>query len=420
MSADGELSIKHNMLWNTVGSLTNLGCQWLITVFVVRFAVDFDTAGVYSLAMSIFNMFSQLAQYRMYTVQISDVKHENTVGEYFTFRLITVGISLLVLSLYAVLTCRINSVPAIILYAVYKSAGLLIDVMHASDQVAHRMDFIGKSLILQGISALTSFVIVFGWFKSLEGALTCMAITTVFIGAFYDFPRSNGLDFIQLGISPSITAGFIRDFLPIVLGGIAASAAPSIPRQYLSSVMGDSALGIYASVAAPVAIVQMGATYVYNPLLSYLVEYYIGQRKESFYGLIKKIIFGIVIIGVVSSITLEFVGKFLLSLIYGSGIAEHAYLLLPMLFCAFLNGVTWFINDLLVSLKNYKGVFVGSLGSLIATLLVMIPAQILFGLNGVTYTNIISIGVCLVYQSFVLRNQSLSWFIASNEGAGDE
>ncbi len=420
MSRDRELSIKRNMLWNTVGSLTNLGCQWLITVFVVRLAIDYETAGVYSLAMSIFNMFSQLAQYRMYTVQISDVKHDNTVGEYFTFRLITVGISLLVLSLYALLTCRFDTLPAIILYAFYKSAGLLIDVMHASDQVAHRMDYIGKSLIMQGSFALVSFLFVFGLFNNLEGALACMTITSVLVGVFFDLPRSNSVDLIQLGISRNKAVGFIKDCLPIVLGGIAASAAPSIPRQYLSSTMGDSALGIYASVAAPVAIVQMGATYVYNPLLSYLVEHYLDNRKESFYELIKSIIIGIVVIGVFSSVVLAFVGKTLLNLIYGNGIAKHAYLLLPMLLCAFLTGIAWFINDLLVSLKNYKGVLLGSLTSVIIAILVMAPAQILFGLNGVTYTNIISIGICLAYQSYVLLRQSMSWFNASIEGDDDE
>ncbi len=89
------------MIWNSVGSLTNLGCQWVITVLVARLASSYEAAGVYSLAMSIFNMFSQLAQYRMYTVQIADVRKENSVGEYFTFRLITVTASLLALSLYS-------------------------------------------------------------------------------------------------------------------------------------------------------------------------------------------------------------------------------------------------------------------------------------------------------------------------------
>ncbi len=407
---DGALSIKQNMLWNSVGSLTNLGCQWVITVLAVRLASDYEVAGVYSLAMSVFNMFAQVAQYRMYTVQISDVRKDNSVGEYFTFRLITVGASLVVLTLYALATCRIGALLAIVLYAIYKSAGLVIDVMHASDQVGHRMDYIGKSLVMQGVCSLVSFVVVFGAFGSLEGALVLMAVSTAAIGMFYDYPRSSKIDPIKLGISFEKTKSLLLGCLPIVLAGAAAAAAPSIPRQYLSWEMGDSALGIYASVAAPVAIIQMGATYIYNPLLSYLVERYLDKNRQSFNGLIRKVVLGILAVGIACSVALLFVGKMLLVLLYGESIAEYVYLLQPMILCAFLTGLAWFINDLLVALKNYKGVFIGSASSLVSAMAVMVSCVAVFGLNGVTVANIISNVVCLAYQSVVLARQARRWF----------
>ncbi|MCG4850067.1 hypothetical protein L0P44_15520, partial [Streptococcus gordonii] len=72
------------------------------------------------------------------------------------------------------------------LYALYKTAGLVIDGMHANDQVGHRMDYIGKSLIMQGIGSLLSFILVFGFFNSLEGALLLMTVVTIGIGGIYD------------------------------------------------------------------------------------------------------------------------------------------------------------------------------------------------------------------------------------------
>lgn len=408
-ATEKTLSIKHNMFWNTVGSLTNLGCQWLITILVVRLSDGYSAAGIYSLAMSIFNMFSQLAQYRMYTVQIADVEKKNSAGEYLTFRFITTFMAFVMLTAYSIVTCRIDTVPAVLLYALYKSAGLVIDVMHANDQVGHRMDYIGKSLIMQGVGSLLSFIVIFGFFKSLEGTLLIMTLVIISIGIVYDYPRSNRISEIKLGLSKTKVKAFLCGCLPIVLGGIAASAAPNIPRQYLSYTLGDSALGIYASVAAPVAIIQMGATYIYNPLLGYLVERYYS-REKSFFTLIGKILAGIVFVGVISAAALFFFGKLLLSLFYGDGIAQHTDLLQPMLACAFLTGVAWFINDLLVSLDNYRGVFVGSTLSLICAVAAMAPAQMIFGLNGPTVTALISNVICLIYQSFVLRKQAQQWF----------
>ena len=236
-----------------------------------------------------------------------------------------------------------------------------------------------------------------------------MTVVTIGIGVIYDYPRSNRISVIKLGISRAKVRAFLCGCLPIVLGGIAASAAPNIPRQYLSYSFGDSALGIYASVAAPVAIIQMGATYIYNPLLGYLVERY-HSREKSFFTLIGKILVGIFFVGVISSVALFFFGKLLLSLFYGAGIAKHTDLLQPMLACAFLTGIAWFVNDLLVSLDNYRGVFVGSILSLISAVAAMAPAQMLFGLNGPTVSALISNAICLIYQSFVLGKQTQQWF----------
>ena len=59
------LSIRANMAWNAIGSIVNLGCQWLISILVVRLSTGFDDAGLYSLAVAIFGVFSPISQYRI-------------------------------------------------------------------------------------------------------------------------------------------------------------------------------------------------------------------------------------------------------------------------------------------------------------------------------------------------------------------
>lgn len=184
------LSLKQNMLWNSFGSLTYLGCQWLITILVVRLADGYDDAGTLSLAMSVYNMFSSLAIYRMYTYQVSDVNHENTVGEYFAFRVITCSIALVCIVGYSIVTCSPNALYAIVAYAIYKIASLLIDVLHGLDQQNRRMDLIGKSLTMQGIVSLTIFCAAQAITGQLALTLLLMTVGIIAIGLLYDLPRS--------------------------------------------------------------------------------------------------------------------------------------------------------------------------------------------------------------------------------------
>lgn len=97
------------MFWNSFGSIVNLGCQWALNVLIVRLSKGFDSAGIYSLAVSVYAIFAPIAQYRMYTYQVSDVRNENTTGEYLAFRVLTNAAALIVCMIYACVTCRLIS-----------------------------------------------------------------------------------------------------------------------------------------------------------------------------------------------------------------------------------------------------------------------------------------------------------------------
>lgn len=115
------LSMKRNMLWNSAGSFTESSGPMAHNGPGRSLASGYDAAGLYSLAVSVYGIFAPVAQYRMYTYQISDTRHENTVGEYFTLRVITNGIALVACLWIRVLTCPLSAVPGIMLYGLFKS-----------------------------------------------------------------------------------------------------------------------------------------------------------------------------------------------------------------------------------------------------------------------------------------------------------
>lgn len=387
---DKELSVKQNMLWNSAGSLINLGCQWLMTVLIVRVAGGYSEAGIFSLAMSVYGIFSPIAQYRMYTYQISDVRKENSPGEYLSFRVLTCGIALALCMVYSFATCSSDAWLAIFLYGLYKSIALTIDVFHACDQTHHRMDYIGKSLAMQGSATLFVFLAALSVSGSLELSLLCMTVVLVVIGLLYDRPRTCRLEPVHFGISRNKAATLLKVCFVVVVAGVVASATPSLPRQYLASAMGNEMLGVYASVAAPVAIIQMGASYIYNPLLGYFSERYYDGDRSGFVSLLIKSTAGIALVGIICAIALAFLGESLLAFVYGDSIRNYIYLLQPLIAFAVLTGYLWFINDLLICLRSFKGTFAGCIVAFIVAIGTMIPLVDLLGPNGVTVAGLLS------------------------------
>ena len=401
------LSIRANMAWNAIGSIVNLGCQWLISILVVRLSTGFDDAGLYSLAVAIFGVFSPISQYRMYTIQISDTTGENTLGEYLSFRLLTNAIAFVLLIAYAAITVSPYAVLITIVYSIYRLLALTIDVFHACDQSNHRMDFIGKSLILQGLLSVIGFSGFYYFSHNLVITFILLAFLMAAIGLIFDYPRTSAFEHLKLGISWSKARHLLICYFPIVIAAVAASSAASLPRQILASQFGDSYLGIYASAAAPVAIIQMGASYIYNPLLSYFAESYNDKNVQMFRSLMVRCIAGMSCVCFVSMLGVKCLGEQVLVLLYGTQMHDYVYLLYPLIILAVLTGFMWFMNDLLISIRVFRGAFCGSIIAIVASA-VAFPLILVFDMNGVTFVCIASaltsIAGMAIFLLVALRN----------------
>lgn len=402
--APRELSLKANMLWNSIGSMFYLGCQWLITVLVVRLSAGFDAAGLLSLAMSVVGIFGTFANYKMGTYQISDIRRENTLAEYLAFRCVTLGLSFIACIVYALVTCPPHAIATVALFFVYKGVGLLIDILHGTDQQHRRMDYIGKSFILQGIVSIVAFSAVFYPTQDLNMAIIAMTAGVLIVFAGFDMRKTRAFEPIALHLTRKKAFFFLKTSLPAVIASVAASAIFTIPKQYLALVGGDAALGIYSSVAAPALVVQMGATYLYGPLLDIFPKHFFDGNRKDFVKLLGRTIGSILAITAICWVVLIFIGEPVLVLLFGPAIAEHVYLLYPVLIATSATAFLWFFGDLLITLRNFRANFIGNVIALVAVIPLSVFCVNVWGMNGVSFAGI---GACLAgvaYLGFALAS----------------
>ena len=385
------LSLKRNMFLNTCGSMTRLVCNWLLTVAVVRFSHGFDAAGVLSLSMSVCNMVQPFAEYRLRTIHVTDVKGERSTKEYLGLRLITTGISFVLGLGYSLVTCSISAVPVIGVYLVSQLIATYIEGFHAIDQRGMRMDYIGVSYALQGICGLVLFCISLALTNSLLIAVSSIALVNLFVGLFWDVPKTRQFGAIRPVVDVSVALRTLLELFPIVLATVCCSAVVTVPRQYLAAELGTAALGVYSSVASPTTVVQVGAQYVYTPLLGTFAER-LSREKHSALALFIRVTGGILVVGLVCLALFGVLGGFALEIVFGSETAAHADLLLPAVACTLVTGYSLFLNDLLISVRDYRASLIGNASATVASLLLAMPMVNLFGMNGVSYCGILGYG----------------------------
>lgn len=409
------------MLWNSVGSMTYLGCQWLVTIFVVRLSSGFDAAGLLSLAMAVVGIFGTFANYKMGTYQISDIKHEHTLGEYLGFRCFMLVVAFLCCIVYAYFTCPDYALVTVALFYVFKSVGLVIDVFHGVDQLNRRMDYIGKSFIAQGVSTLAAFVVVFGLTQDLNASIIAMTLAAVLVLALYDVRKAAQFEKPRIRLTASKTLFFLKTSLPAVLASLAASAIFTIPKQYLSLVSGDAALGVYASVAAPALVVQMGAMYLYGPLLDIFPRHFFDGDMAGFGRLLAKTVAGIILVAVVCAVALELLGEWLLTLLFGPDIAEYVYLLQPVLLSTVLTAFLWFFGDLLIAVRDFRANFAGNVAAFVAVLPLSVVCVDLWDMNGVSFAGAAAcvVGVAVLSAFLAVDIAKQRKLVATRSGEDD-
>ncbi|MCF2705935.1 polysaccharide biosynthesis protein [Arcanobacterium haemolyticum] len=373
-----------------------------MTVFVVRLSTGFDAAGVFALAMSISNLVIPVAEYRLRTLQVTDVHGEHTSRQYLGLRVITTSIALAIAVCYTLATNDLRLFPPIIIY----SAGQLLitytEGFHAIEQRYMRMDYIGISYWIQAVGGCLAFVAGIYFFNSLIIAVSFLSVFLALVVLFYEIPCARKFGSLIPQIDWTDAARTLVRLFPISMVNVALSIVTLVPRQFLTSYASEEALGIYASVAAPALIIQASATYLYTPVLGKLVELIYEDKKSAIKMLIR--IFAIFIgIGVLASLAFLIAGDWLIPLVFGEAIRPYTYLIQPALVLSLITAFVWFANDLLLGLRNYLGCFLGGAAAASSTLIVAMPFTKIFGLNAPSATGIFASVVALVIMGYFFR-----------------
>lgn len=396
-----KLTIKQSILWNSWGSLIYLGVQWLQTVLVARL-LGYEDAGIFSLAMSVTNIFYALSIYGMRNFQVSDIEEKYTADNYVVSRVVT-GAGAFVLCVGFTILNKYNfqQTICIIAYMLFKLSETIFDVFSGFYQKRWRMDILGKSMTMRAIIMLCIFPGVMVVTQNLLSAIVSMAIGVFCVILFYDIKKTRELETFELNVEGDKVLRLLVECFPLAIYLVLTTSIGSIPRYFLEIYQGSEKLGIYASVATPTLIVQMAATYIFNPMVTVFAECLNRKDKKQF---VKTLFQCLIITATVSVVALaggKIFGRIGLFILYGEGIVEYEYLLIPLIICTITTAFVWLFCGILTVTRNFKALLVGNGCALLFSIvlsMVLIPR---WEMQGATYAlllgNVVGIIISVYY-----------------------
>lgn len=395
--------VAKNVFWNTVGSLFYLLCQWLLTVVVVRLSKSYEDAGILSLAMSLTNIFTTIALFNVRNYQASDVEGKYTSSEYYTHRILTCGLALILCTVFVLLNSyNIYISLSIIGYMIVKLVESYADVLHGMAQNKWRLDIAGKSYIARGALLIGSFTVCELLFKNLAISIAVMALTNLLVIFIYDFPAVKKLEPFSFTFNRKKIINLSLTCLPLLLYGICTNSIASFARYYLELIHGEEVLGYYSTASSLAVLVQAFVTLIFTPLIGVFTEHYKNDDRKAIAKLLLMLCGLLVAITAIAALVIFLLGDFAMSLLFGEEILPYVYLLYPSVFASCLMAFMWLLGMLLVIIRDSLTLVLGSVLGILTSMIICIlsipdtvykgtNAAILIGLSAVALIYLIKI-----------------------------
>lgn len=400
------LSVAQNTIFNAIGCLCYLGCQWVTTVMVVRLSSSYENSGLYAFAMATGIIFASIALYKVRTFQVSDISNQFSNSSYIAFRLITILIGWFVCAVYIPIATnrQMNLITVSLLYLVFKTDESFSDVLYGIYQKNGRMDYIGISQFIRGILSLIAFSTGLALTDSLPTAIISMTTSCMIVTIVYDLPRARRFGSIKPIFDNSALLALAKICFFAMLASLLANSIVSSVRQYYGIVNGSEALGHYASVATPAVLIQVAATYLYSPLIGKLAADLKKDRVLFLKSFIKTMGMLVLIMGI-CVLALSLVGSSLLTIAFGSSIMPYTYLFPYVLTATAAVGLLLYCNDVLIIQRRMKQTLFCNGIAFACAVASAIPFIALFDMNGINYSIILGCSIAIVSSLFCIMRR---------------
>lgn len=355
MKKENSIDIKTQVTWNTFGNFVLLFAQWGISVLLVRIA-DFSEAGVFSLAMTIANVFAYIGNYSTRNFMTSDAGEEYTLRQYVIARVVTICISfILCIAFLSICHYDIKTFAAVIIYLVYANQTSFSDVLYGCMQRKRHLEIGGKACVLKGVLCFTAFLVVYLNRGGLLFSLLAMAIAAFLVMFLYEMPYyrvivgESACERTQMhGKEICRIISLIKRCFPLMVSMVVPTITVAIPRIVIESLLGEAKLGIYSSIYTPTVVITTLVPSIITGVIPIYAKAW-GQRdKSQFVHLSTLSCICVLALGALACLAACVCGKLVMVLLFGEEIIPYFNLLYfaiaATILCALTNCGTAFLT----------------------------------------------------------------------------
>lgn len=348
------LSLKMNSIWNVSGVIIYTLSQWGMLVVIAKFGTP-AMVGVFTLGLALTAPIMMMMRFNLRVAVASDSQDDYSFSEYFTSRVITTGLFLVLMFIVSLFyLSSFQTFLIILLLSLSRAIDSISDILHGRLQKEGRLDISAKSMIMKGSLSFLLFSLVLYTFNSLALATIGMFSGWLIILVFYEFKKVRNFVGVRFEWNRGIQRSIFYLTLPLGLALLVDSLVANIPRYFLEYMYGVEALGFYAAI---IYIIHAGGNVIYaisNAVISPLSEDYQRRRIRSFLKTLSFLLVTLLLLGFVGVLGVFYFGEALLTILYTSEYAAYNTLFVLLTIAGIVKYMSKFVETALFATRKFN------------------------------------------------------------------
>jgi O-antigen/teichoic acid export membrane protein len=395
-----SVSIRLNFAWTFAGNLVNAGSQWALIVILAK-QTSPEAVGQFAFALALTTPVMLFASLKLRSAQATDQRHEYKFSEYWSLRLLTTFMALLVILFLGFASHPGQGMIWVIsLVGFAKGIESLSDILYGLFQKHERMDLIARSMILRGVVTIgIAFGVLFVT-TSVVAIAACLLVSWTLVMVGYDLPRARKIA-MAVGDSFQLLPTWANPrlgqliYLTLPLGASIAIGCLylNIPRLVIENRLGVHELGIFSALAYFMLFGGMIFTALGHSVVPRLARYFVEGNYSGFRRIFFKLIGIGVILGLVGVIVAILFGEALIGLFYTNQYAKYSWLLVLLMVASLIEMTFGSIAGAVNAMRIFRVQIVISSVSALVILGSSLSLVGSAGLSGVAMAMIITKGV---------------------------
>lgn len=343
---------KKNVIWNMIGSTIISFNSFFFLIIVTRINGISD-AGIFTYSYATACLLYAIAVYAGRAFQVTENNKKISDTDYIYNRITTCLIMMLVLFGFLIFK-QYDPYKSMILLllCLYRCFEAFIESIFAVIQKNGDLYKVGKSLFIKALLIIVTFIIVDIITKNL--ILSCISIlvmnTIVFV--LYDLKNLKKLKMIKTKYNFKNNLYLIKSGMYTFIFSFLSLYVLNASRYAIDSILNSNDQAIYGIIVMPAMIMSLLTQFIIHPYLITLSKKFNNNERKEFTKLCKKIIYTMIVLGIIGILFASVLGIPFLEIIYNISLSEYFIPFMLIMFGALFYGLCILISSFLITMRK--------------------------------------------------------------------